>query len=100
MEFPTGEYENWVQCQVFFPYAKSAVSQRPRTEDSLLQWASLLYHASWYAWKRGNVAGTVKMSKKSMEARKEILGKEHEETLNSIEMVGMAYKLGVSMPGG
>ena len=42
-EFPTGEYENWTYCYALFPHAKSAATQRPKTDGSLREWASLIY---------------------------------------------------------
>jgi len=45
-EFPDVEHENWEKCQALFPYAKSAISQRHKDDDSLLEWASLLYYAA------------------------------------------------------
>jgi hypothetical protein len=53
-EFPIGEFENWDKCQSLFPHAKSAVAHRPEEKDSLREWASLLYKAAWYAYRRGN----------------------------------------------
>jgi tetratricopeptide (TPR) repeat protein len=89
-EFPTGEYENWEKCQTLFPHAKSAAAQQP-DEDSLLEWASLLYNAAWYALRRGNIAEAEKMSVKAMKTTKKALGQEHEKTLLSMAMVGLAY---------
>ena len=34
-EFPTGEHENWIYCQVLFPHMKLAVTQRPKAEGLL-----------------------------------------------------------------
>jgi len=93
-EFPIGEHENWAKCQVLFPHAKSAVVHRPNREDSLREWASLLYNAAWYACRRGNVADAEKVSIKAMKAMRKILGQEHNETLRSMGMVGLAYDLG------
>ncbi|KIX02678.1 uncharacterized protein Z518_08620 [Rhinocladiella mackenziei CBS 650.93] len=93
-EFPPGEYENWVKCQVLFPHAKAAVSQQPKREDSVLEWAELLYYAAWFAWRRGQVAEAEMMSIKAMKAMKKVFGPGHEKTLNSIGMVGLAYQLG------
>ncbi len=49
IEFPTGEYENWAKCQELFLHAQSAVAQQPEGQDSLNDWASILYKAAWYA---------------------------------------------------
>jgi tetratricopeptide (TPR) repeat protein len=93
-EFPTGEHENWVRCQALFPHAKSAVSQQPKQGSSLREWASILHHAAWYAWRRGNVVDAEKMSTKAMKVRTKMFGQDHTGTLSSMGMVGLAYKLG------
>ncbi|KAI4192103.1 MAG: hypothetical protein LQ350_008700, partial [Teloschistes chrysophthalmus] len=67
---------------------------RPRKEDSLSEWASLMYNAAWYAWRKGNVIEAIQLSRTAMEVRTKILGQEHEETLRSMGMVGLAYNLG------
>ena len=94
IEFPIGEHKNWAKCQALFPHAKSAIAQRPNRDNSLREWASLLYNAAWYAWRRGNVADAEKMSIKAMKVRKKIFGQEHKETLSSMGMVGLVYNLG------
>lgn len=33
--FLTGEHKNWAQCQALFPHAKSALSQPPKSKESL-----------------------------------------------------------------
>ncbi|KAF2805782.1 putative kinesin [Mytilinidion resinicola] len=91
--FPTGEHKNWAQCQALFPHAKLALSQPPKSEESLQQWALLLYKAAWYAWQKGSLSDAEKLSVKSMKVREKLLSKEHTDTLNSIAMVGLAIKL-------
>jgi tetratricopeptide (TPR) repeat protein len=92
-EFPTGEYENWAVCQVLFPHAKLAAVQRPEGQDSLRDWASILHNAAWYAWRMGNGVEAEKMSVLAMRVRQTILGQEHEDTLQSMIIVGYAYTL-------
>ena len=92
-EFPAGEYENWEKCLLLLPHAKAAIAQQPEGEDSRRQWATLLYNVAWYAWRRGILADTEEISMKSMKARKNLLGLEHPETLSSMAMVGLVYKL-------
>ncbi|KAF8867326.1 putative kinesin [Acephala macrosclerotiorum] len=91
-ELPTGEYENWVRCQTLFPHAQSAIAQQPEEEDSLRDWASILYKAAWYAWEVGKGVEAEKMSIQAMKVRKRILGREHNDTLWSMAMVGLVYK--------
>ena len=93
-EFPTGEHENWTYCQALFPHAKLAITQRPKAEGSLREWASLLYNAAWYAWRKGSIIEAVDLSKMAMKVRNKILGPEHRDTLSSMGMVGLAYSLG------
>ncbi|MCJ1274918.1 hypothetical protein MMC21_002716, partial [Puttea exsequens] len=94
VKFPVGEYENWTRCQALFPHAKSAITQQPRADGSLREWALLLHNAAWYAWRKGSVAEAIQFSRGAMGARKKILGQEHKETLSSMAMVGVAYSLG------
>jgi hypothetical protein len=92
-ELPTGEYENWVKCQTLFPHAQSALAQQPEEQDALEDWASILHKAAWYAERIGKGAEAEEMSIRAMNVRKEILGQEHNDTLASIAMVGLVYKL-------
>jgi tetratricopeptide (TPR) repeat protein len=92
--FPTGEYENWAACQALFAHAKSAVGHRPEAESSQAEWATVLYRAAWYAEMVGNTVDAETLAVKSMKARKRVLGQEDKDTLWSIAMVGLAYKLG------
>ena len=73
-EFPTGEYKNWTYCQAIYPYAKLAVTQRPKAEGSLIEWASLIYNAAWYILGKGNVIEAINLSKIVMKVREKILG--------------------------
>ncbi|KAI4163243.1 MAG: hypothetical protein LQ342_003179 [Letrouitia transgressa] len=93
-EFPPGRYENWMRCQELFPHAKSAVTQQPKADESLREWALLLYNAAWYAEKRGNVVDAIQLSGIAMKVWEKILGQEHRETLNAMTMVVSAYILG------
>ena len=93
LEFPTGEHENWGKCQALFPHVKSALKQQPEGKSSLCDWASLLYKAAWYAWRKGSVTDAETMAIKSMQVRGKVLGQKHRETLESMAMVGLAYGL-------
>jgi len=92
--FPTGEYENWAACQTLYAHAKAAVGQRPEDELSIAEWATVLYRAAWFAGRIGNITDAEMLATKAMKARKKVLGQEHEDTLRSVAMVGLAYKLG------
>jgi tetratricopeptide (TPR) repeat protein len=93
--FPTAEYENWAKCHTLFPHAKSALLHRPESENSLRQWAQLLYNAAWYASNKESLSDAEKLSAVSLKVRKNLLGEEHVNTLESIEMmVGIRYITG------
>ncbi|KAF2826854.1 hypothetical protein CC86DRAFT_445782 [Ophiobolus disseminans] len=92
--FPTGEYKNWIACQALFAHVKAAVGQQPEDKSSLAEWATLLYRAAWFAERIGNIADAEMLAIKAMKARKKVLGQEHEDTLWSVAMVGLAFKLG------
>ncbi|KAJ5414716.1 hypothetical protein N7509_001343 [Penicillium cosmopolitanum] len=90
-EFPSGEYKNWERCQSLFPHVKSALSQRPESQESLRKWATLLYNGAWYATESGNIADAREMALNSRKQRVKIKGEEDEESLSSTEMLAMAY---------
>ncbi|KAF1975419.1 putative kinesin [Bimuria novae-zelandiae CBS 107.79] len=92
--FPTGEYENWAACQALYTHAKAALEQQPKDESSIAEWATVLYRAAWFATRIGNITDAEMLATKAMNARKKVLGQEHEDTLWSIAMVADAYSLG------
>ncbi|KAJ5661492.1 uncharacterized protein N7477_009108 [Penicillium maclennaniae] len=91
--FPTGEYENWARCQSLFPHVKSAMSQRPKSQDSLEKWATLLYKGAWYAQESGNIAESRDMAYNSRKQRALLFGSEGEQTLDSTAMLANAHGL-------
>jgi hypothetical protein len=92
-EFPTGEYGNWTMCQQLFPHVKSAMSQRPESQNYLRQWATLLYRGAWYAWQMGNISDAREMASKSRKQRVAMFGADGEEALNSTDMLAFTYRL-------
>jgi hypothetical protein len=92
--FPTGVYQNWAMCGPLFAHAKAAAEQRPKDKQVLIDWATLLYRAAWYAEQRGNVTEAGQLAVASMKARRTVLGQEHEDTWWGMSMVADAYSLG------
>jgi tetratricopeptide (TPR) repeat protein len=92
--FPTGEYENWAACQALYAHAKAAIGQQPKDNSSIAGWATVLYRVAWFAVRTGNVTDAEMLATKAMKARKRVLGQEHEDTLWSAALIGLAYKLG------
>ncbi|KAK8093420.1 hypothetical protein PG997_000105 [Apiospora hydei] len=90
---PTGEYENWATWQMLLPHARLAHTLRPEIEASIIDWASVLYLMGWYLWRMGNGHEAESVSTLAMELRIEILGKGYGDSLNSMAIVGSAYRL-------
>ena len=93
-KFPIGEHENWTDCQALFPHVNSAVTQRPKGEESLREWASLMHNVAWYSWRKGSITEAVDLFEMAMETRKKRHGQEHKETLASMNMLSLAYNSG------
>jgi hypothetical protein len=53
----------------------------------------VLYCAAWYAEIVGNTVNAETLAVKLIKARKRVLRQEHKDTLWSIAIVGLAYKL-------
>ncbi|OQD74234.1 hypothetical protein PENANT_c182G01300 [Penicillium antarcticum] len=92
-EFPTGEYANWERCRSLFPHVRSAVLHRPKSQDSLRNWAALLYRGAWYTTECGSISVAEEMAAMSRKQRMKIGGAEDEDTLNSTAMLALAYRL-------
>lgn len=57
----------------------------------LQNWATILYKTAWYLLRMGNKLEAKKLSVKAMNVRIKILGRNYEDTLNAMVMVGSAY---------
>ncbi|KAJ6133730.1 hypothetical protein N7523_000052 [Penicillium sp. IBT 18751x] len=90
---PTGAYENWERCRQLFPHVKAAMSERPKSEESLQTWATLLYNGAWYALRSGMITDGKNMALRSRKQRIRLLGEEHEEALNSTALLAIARSL-------
>ncbi|KAJ6023965.1 hypothetical protein N7540_004762 [Penicillium herquei] len=92
-EFPSGEYENWERCRLFFPHVKSAISQKPTSTESLTKWATLLYKGAWHAWQSDNITDTKDMASKSREQRMILFGNDNGEVFASTIMLAIGLGL-------
>ncbi|PSN58606.1 hypothetical protein BS50DRAFT_614816 [Corynespora cassiicola Philippines] len=87
--YPVGQYENWPVCQALFPHAQAAADSQPRDEAARKAWASVLFKAAWYASERGLYERAHEMGSAALQAREEVLGAEHRDTLNSLNSLGI-----------
>lgn len=88
---PTGKYENWEICRILFPHVKTTLTQQPRDSAAQEKWSGILMRAAYYADEMGNISDMEIMARMSMEVRQKLFGSEHEDTLKSMNMVGLAY---------
>ncbi|KAJ5752268.1 P-loop containing nucleoside triphosphate hydrolase protein [Penicillium odoratum] len=94
LSFPKGLFGNWPICQMLFSHVQCAVTQQPHSKASISEWASLLHEAAVFAWTRGNFVDSRTMADKAAKARNELFGLENEKTIDSFEILGLAYNLG------
>ena len=92
LEFPTGEYENWEECRSLFPHVKAAVSNRPKSQESLRKWATLLYKGAWYAHESGHIMESIEMAEISRDCIISMLGEESKLALISTAMLASVYR--------
>jgi hypothetical protein len=88
--FPTGDYSNWATCRQLFAHVEAAVDQRP-PEESIEEWASLMYNGGWYAWSQGRYEAAERMVGKAQRSRKKRLGEDDEKTLDSMLLLALVF---------
>ncbi|KAH0556857.1 hypothetical protein GP486_005356, partial [Trichoglossum hirsutum] len=90
--FPVGRYENWSTCQTLFPHTEVVLAYRPTNESYLVQWASILSKAAWYAIEKGSYGMAENMDRESLETREKTLGKGHPDTLTSVSILASVLR--------
>ncbi|KAI1202896.1 P-loop containing nucleoside triphosphate hydrolase protein [Nemania serpens] len=89
--FPKGHFENWETCRQLFPHVERAIDYDPTDEESLKEWALLLFNGSWYSLKQGKYAIAETLARKSHRTRQTLLGSKHPETLVSLAILASTY---------
>jgi hypothetical protein len=69
------------------------VVQKPEEQESLIDWALVLYNAVWYAWRIGKGIEAENIAVYIIKVRKKILGNKYNNTLSSIAIVGLVYNI-------
>ncbi|KAK5110033.1 hypothetical protein LTR85_001791 [Meristemomyces frigidus] len=82
----------WLKSRVYYPHAQAAMELKPKERQALLNWATVMYNAAWYADTRVSANDVEKMAVLSLTARTKTLGEGDEETLSSQAMVAFAKK--------
>ncbi|KAH0566263.1 hypothetical protein GP486_000338 [Trichoglossum hirsutum] len=86
--FPDGEYGTWADCQVLLPHAKEVISHRAGDEDDALNQANIGFNAGKYLYYRGEYKTAEVFIRVSVEARESVLGRQHPDTLTSVNNLG------------
>lgn len=87
-------YVNWETWRKLLPHARMASTLRPDTNESLLDWATLLYHMGYYFIAVGNGHEAQRVSTIAMEIRKgKLPGADDDASIDSIALVGRVYHL-------
>jgi tetratricopeptide (TPR) repeat protein len=89
--FPTSAFDNWAVCQVLFPHAVAALHTEVTGRKTILQQASFLLRSGQYASAAGLYTDAEEMEERSLEARRNMLGEGHPDTLTSMHNLAMTY---------
>lgn len=92
--FPKGDpFNNWEKCRSLYPHVQRTLSQRPKCEEALKNWAFLLYRGAKYAQTSRNVSDSQDLVTKAKSEFERLLGPEHPNTLSSAIVQAMGYSL-------
>lgn len=90
---PPARFQNWAEWQMLLPHARLGSTLRPETEESILDWADVLFLLGGYLWQTGNGCDAERLLTIAMETQIEILGRHHEHTLDSMIQLALIYGL-------
>jgi tetratricopeptide (TPR) repeat protein len=90
--FPVGRHKNWTICGKLFPHAEMVLLYWPTNEVYLTKWASILYNAACYSSEMGSYDTAEEMNRRALEGYETALGKEHPDTLTSVDTLAMVLR--------
>jgi tetratricopeptide (TPR) repeat protein len=89
-KFPNGNYENWKICEALDPHTRTVLAYT--IQGCKLERADILHHSAWYVWARGNYEIAKDMIQKAVDAREELLGRDHPNTLRSLALLALVLR--------
>ncbi|KAM0688913.1 hypothetical protein Q7P36_010989 [Cladosporium allicinum] len=89
--FPSSDIGNWDVCQSLLPHTMGVFDIQVADPMSSLQQASLLLRSGEYALEVGVYNDAERMAKRSLEARRDVLGEGHPDTLTSMGNLASTY---------
>lgn len=90
--FPSGIYENWSICRSLYPHTLAVLEYSYKTYGFLLPLAQLLHNVAWYDEDQSSLEAAYSKISLAVQVKEEKLGKEHPETLISMNSLGLALK--------
>lgn len=91
LHFPWPKFENWPECSIILPHVQSATLQKSPAADALEEWATVLYRSASYLYGNRNFIDAGRMAELSMKIRQTLFGPENHQTIDSVELVALAY---------
>ncbi|KAK5800909.1 hypothetical protein VI817_003121 [Penicillium citrinum] len=92
--FPKGHpFSNWEKCRSLYPHVQRTLSHRPKSEESLRDWAFLLYRGAIYAQTSRKAQDSQELITKAKNELEKLLGPEHPNTLSSAIVQATGYSL-------
>ncbi|OQD94930.1 hypothetical protein PENSOL_c023G10428 [Penicillium solitum] len=88
--FPNGDFESWTQCRSLLAHAKSVLKSIYDVEDEdQLNVATLSSKCGWFLDLQGAYEEAEAMHRRALEGYKKVLGREHPDTLTSVDKLGL-----------
>ncbi|KAL4984572.1 hypothetical protein BDW68DRAFT_190372 [Aspergillus falconensis] len=89
---PSGDYENWAQCQRLLPHAREVLKPSVQNDADGLNWASISDNCGLYLSWQGAFAEAEAMHRQALGIKKKVLGAEHPSTLASVDNLGLVLR--------
>jgi tetratricopeptide (TPR) repeat protein len=89
--FPLGGLKDWAICQPLFPHVFAAMELKLQDRNSVLRQASMLTKGTRHANNMGAYIAGQQMIEQAFKDRLELLGPGHEDTINAMLDLGIAY---------
>ena len=90
--FPSGDYDTWEKCKVLLPHLKEVASHATEDRGGLQRQATSMLRAGWYLFLRGEYTAAEWFCRSSLEIRERLLGREHRDTLTSVNNLGLVLE--------
>jgi tetratricopeptide (TPR) repeat protein len=90
--FPNGEHENWLKCQILYPHSAAVLTYRPAEDASSLQQADILHNMAWYTWATGRYNAAKEMIESAISTKNRHLSEDDSSLLASVGLCGMVLR--------